>query len=143
MAYLRLLIEPGGEVNGTRDGSTSPIFAASENGHAECVALLIECGADVSVARSDGVTGLGVNGSSCVESFRRIHPHTEPLLDQLGSHRKLQTNGKWKFFFYYFITFSILFLALNLYLLLDEFSPFTFYLFPQVQHICFSIVGNV
>ena len=48
---MEILINAGADVNGYDRHGNTPLSAATEKGHAQCVKLLIEAGADVNLKR--------------------------------------------------------------------------------------------
>lgn len=61
----RLLLDAGGDVEAkTRLGDMTPLFMASKNGYAPMIALLIEAGADPTLATTTGTTPVMVAAAS-------------------------------------------------------------------------------
>ncbi len=54
---VEILIQAGADLNQTWNGAT-PLFQASQNGHAEAVEILIQAGADLNQDADDGATPL-------------------------------------------------------------------------------------
>ena len=84
------MIQAGGDVNEqTEDGSTT-LHAASENGHAEVVNILIQAGAEVNTQIKDGLW----KGNTPIH-FASRHGHVEVITALLAAGADKTIKDKW------------------------------------------------